>query len=364
MRILVLTSRYTATRDIIGEDFGRQTRLFSSLGELGHDVDFFVSDYRKHESKNVKLHGINVMIRAFSLFRFFNFVNKLDNALKNKKYDLLIATGEPLWGPVGYWAAKRHKLRLLYDLQDNYETYSTYKIPFFSFIDKQIVRKADIITTVTHALKSKIGGIRKNGVFVIQNGVDMGLFKPADKLKSRKDLKLPRKAKIIVYAGSIHRYEGVDRLIKMFELLKKDLDDVYLAIAGRYVKGEEKYINLRQRNIIYMGSLSQDNVAKLINAGDVAVIPYTNNAQVTYGFPYKLAEYMSCKAPIVATSVGDVNLILKNRRDSLCSPDSIVDMKKKIIRKLGSKKIDYSKELKELTWMALAKKLEKIIIKK
>jgi len=47
MRILVLTSMYTATRDIIGEDFGRQTRLFSSLKKFGHDVDFFVADYKK-----------------------------------------------------------------------------------------------------------------------------------------------------------------------------------------------------------------------------------------------------------------------------------------------------------------------------
>ena len=364
MKILVLTSRYTATRDIIGEDFGRQTRLFSALKKLGHDIDFFVADYRKHENKNVKLHGIEVMIRAFSLFYFFNFINDLDKSLKNKKYDLLIATGEPLWGPIGYWAAKKHKVRYLYDLHDNYETYSTYKIPFFSVIDKQIVKNADIVTVVTHTLKLKISKIRKNNVFVIQNGVDTGLFKPAGKLKSRRDLKLPENAKIIVYAGSIHRYEGVDRLIKMFELLKNDLNNVYLAIAGRYVKGEEKYIDLKQENIIYMGSLSQDNVAKLINAGDTAIIPYTNNIQVTYGFPYKLVEYMACKSPIVATSVGDVKLILKDRRDSLCSPDSLIDMKDKILKKICSKKINYAKELKDLTWTALAKKLNEVIVKK
>ncbi len=51
MRILVLTSRYTATRDIIGEDFGRQTRLFSALKKIGHEVDFLVADYRKYENK-------------------------------------------------------------------------------------------------------------------------------------------------------------------------------------------------------------------------------------------------------------------------------------------------------------------------
>lgn len=47
MRILVLTSRYTATRDIIGEDFGRQVRLFSSLKKFGHGIYFFVADYKK-----------------------------------------------------------------------------------------------------------------------------------------------------------------------------------------------------------------------------------------------------------------------------------------------------------------------------
>ena len=47
MRILVLTSRYTATRDIINEDFGRQTRLFEALKKLNHNIDFFCADYKK-----------------------------------------------------------------------------------------------------------------------------------------------------------------------------------------------------------------------------------------------------------------------------------------------------------------------------
>ena len=44
MNVFVLTSRYTATRDIIGEEFGRGTRLFEALGRLGHKIDFFVVD--------------------------------------------------------------------------------------------------------------------------------------------------------------------------------------------------------------------------------------------------------------------------------------------------------------------------------
>src|SRR3989338_9007162 len=111
MRILVLTSRYTATRDIIGEDFGRQTRLFSSLKKLGHDIDFLCADYRKHENKDLKLHGINIMIRPFGLVHFFDFILSLNNALKNKDYDVMISTSDPLWGVIGYFFANKSKVK-------------------------------------------------------------------------------------------------------------------------------------------------------------------------------------------------------------------------------------------------------------
>ena len=226
------------------------------------------------------------------------------------------------------------------------------------------MRKAEVITTVSYSLKGKISNIRKDRVFVIQNGVDRSMFRPLDRAKCRKELDLPQNAKLVGYAGSIHRLEGVDRLVEMFELLKKEVKNCHLVIAGRYPKNEERYINLDREGIIYLESLTQENVVKLINACDVAIVPYTNNYQVTYGFPYKLVEYMACKAAIVATEVGDVRLIMKNRKDSLCSADSIEDMKNKVIAKLKNpKKYSYEKELKELTWEALARKFDKIIRK-
>jgi len=51
MKILVFTSRYTAGRDIISEDFGRQVRIFEHLRKLGHKIDFFCVDYKKLESR-------------------------------------------------------------------------------------------------------------------------------------------------------------------------------------------------------------------------------------------------------------------------------------------------------------------------
>ncbi len=82
MKILVLTSRYTATRDIIEEDFGRQTRLFEALKKFKHEIHFFCTDYKKFENKNTSLHGIKVFIRPFRVFCFPKFISELKKTIK------------------------------------------------------------------------------------------------------------------------------------------------------------------------------------------------------------------------------------------------------------------------------------------
>ena len=361
MKILVLTSRYTATRDIVGEDFGRQTRLFAALKKLGHDIDFFVADYRKKENKNAKLHGIGVFIRPFGLLHFFDFINSLDNFLKNKKYNFLIASSDPLWGFIGYHAAKRHKAKFVYDLHDNYETYSTYKIPFFGIIDRSIIKKSYIVTTVSHALKGKISEIRKNNVFVVQNGVDVKLFRPMSKKKCRKSLNLPQDAKIIAYAGSIQRLQGVDLLVDAFNSLKKEIKNLKLTVAGRFYGGEEKNIDFDHEGLVYLKSLPQEKVAKLINAADAVVIPNPENAFTRYCFPYKAVEYMACNTPIVATDVGDVKLLLKKYKNSICRQNDKKDMMKKIKLQLKKGKVGYRKDAIKNSWDNIALRLDKIL---
>lgn len=360
MRILVLTSRYTATRDIIVEDFGRQTRLFSALKKLGHEIDFFVADYKKKENKNLRLHGLNVMIRPFGIFSFVNFIFELRNIVAKKKYDYLIASSDPLWGIISSMILYKTKTEFAYDWHDNYETYKSYSIPFFGWIDKISMKKADIVLTVSHALKEKLSRERKHDIFAVQNGVDLNLFKPMDKMKCRNSLGLPRNAKIIAYAGSIQQRQGVGLLVNVFNKLKKEMDNLKLVIAGRFVAGQEGRIDLNQDGIIHL-SLNQENVAKLINAADIAVVPNKDDDFTRYCFPYKVIEYMACNTPIVATRLGDVELLLKEFKGSLCNPDDEKDMHDKIEMQLKKGKINYRKKLKNFTWDRIALKLDKIL---
>jgi len=359
MKVLVLTSRYTATRDIIGEDFGRQTRLFSALSKRGHDIHFFCADYRMKERKNVVLHGIKVMIRPFGVVQCASFLNDLSSTIKKGAYDVLIATSDPLWGVIGYQMTRKTSTKFVYDLHDNYETYAMYSLPFFGLFEKHALKKARLVTTVSHALKEYISPYRKENVVVIQNGVDMAIFKPMPKKKCRQELNLSTDAKIIIYAGSIQRMQGVDILVEAFEELRKKEKNVQLVIAGRFFRREAKHIDLDQEGIHYLGGdLTQHQVAMLINAADVAVVPNRENAFTLHCFPYKVAEYMACNTPIAATRVGDVTRMLEKFPQSLCDPDDNEGLKKTILIQMKKDKVKYRKVVAQNTWDAIAKQFD------
>ncbi len=363
MRILVLTSRYTATRDIISEDFGRQTRLFAALKKRGHAIDFFCADYRKLEKKDTTLHGIGVFIRPFHLWHFLGFLQELSRLLTRKKYDVLIATSDPLWGVLGYFVAQRAQVPFVYDLHDNYETYATYTIPGFRYIEQHILKQAAGVTTVSDTLLEKIISIRKKNSVVIPNGFDPAVFRPLPQKQCRKKLGLPPSAAIIAYSGSIQRVQGIHILLEAFKCIRTQYfqKEILLVIAGRFYGTEQKYINLSQKNVRYLGSLSQEKIAWLINAADTVVVPNTDNNFTRYCFPYKVVEYMGCNTPIVATAVGDVAKILSAFPDTLCAPDDAADMAKAIVRQLTKSQshIAYRRvALRNNTWDAIAKKLE------
>ncbi len=361
MRILVLTSRYTATRDIISEDFGRQVRLFAALKKRGHDIDFYCADYRKFEHKDVRLHGITVFIRRCCPLSFIPFCLALKSQLEKKKYDVLIATSDPLWGVIGRWAAHKTKTPFIYDLHDNYETYVSYKIPFLPFLEKKVIIGADMVTTVSHALKEKIAKIRTEGVAMIQNGADIKVFRPLSKGLCRKELNLPKDALLIGYAGSIQRGQGIDILIRVVMDIRKKMPKVQLLIAGKFYGNEKKHINLGQEGIISLGSLSQAKIVKLINACDVVVVPNRKNSFTEFCFPYKVVEYMACNVPIVATRVGDVSRILKKFPKSLCEPDDAASMKAVISSQMEKGRIPYRKHMMDNTWDAIAKEFDKVL---
>ena len=354
MKILALMKRFGANKDMVLDDFGRQIRLFEPLAKK-HRIDFLCPDYKKRENKNIKRNGINFYVRPYSAFRHFSFLKTLRDMIKKNKYDVIVGTSDPLLGILGYAYAKKFRIIHVYDMQDDYSCYSSYRIPFIRYLDEIAVRNSDAVITVSDSLKKKIRKFRKRHTYTLQNGVETNLSKKISKGAARKKLNLPD-GKMIVYVGEISRFKGGNILIEAFRMIKKMIPDSHLLLSGKVSD-----VDINHEGIIYRQFKKREDVALALNAADVAVIPNIRNSFSEYCFPYKLLEYMAVGLPIVATKIGDVGILLKKYKNSLCEPNDANDLKEKLILQLeGSRRIDYP-ELNEFDWRILAGKLDRIL---
>ena len=357
MKILVVMKRFGANKDMVLSDFGRQIRLFENLTKE-HQIDFLCPDYTKKESKIVKKNGLRFFVVPVSFFSIFSFLHETKKLIKKENYDIIVATSDPLIGALGNHLSKKFNIPLIYDLQDNFETYDTYNFPFVSHFHKKAVEEAGIVLTVSESLKDYVSKTRKRPTYVVQNGIELDLFMPIDREKARKKLKLPLKSKIIVYVGHLEKLKGANILLEAFNKVRQDFPDTYLLLSGEIEKG----INIKQKNIIFRAFPKREDVVLGINSSDVAVVPNTANEFTKYCFPYKLAEYMACNVPIVATDIGDVSLMLKKYKGSLASPGNVDDFSEKIMLKLESNsRPDYSEDTKNFDWKILSEKLNEIL---
>jgi len=361
MKILVFTSRYTAGRDIISEDFGRQVRLFEQLRKFGHDIDFFCVDYKKYENRNTSLHGIRILIRPFKPVGLLSLLSDLNKTIKNKNYDLLIATSDPLWGVIGYFVARKCRIKFMYDIQDNYLVYKSYKIPFFGLLERYVVKNSDLVMCASNILSDNANKIRSKKTITVPNGVDTKIFSPMDKIKSRKKLNLPTNAKIISYIGSIQKIQGVDILITAFEELRREINGIKLMLVGRVGTVFEEKFDFNKEGIIYLGSLPQKEVVFAINASDILIIPYPKNMFTEVMFaPYKLVEFMACNKPVVVTDAGEMHRHIKNKK-MIAKAGSVKDLKEKIKYALKINKVNSRKKALLFDWKNIAKKLDEAI---
>jgi teichuronic acid biosynthesis glycosyltransferase TuaC len=357
MKILVIMKRFGANKDMVMDDFGRQIRLFENLAGK-HKIDFFCPDYTKKESKVIVRKKIRYIIKPVSIFSLLYFYRSAKRLIKKEKYDVIVASTDPLIGILGYQLSKKYRIPFIYDLQDNFEIYDSYRMPFVKYFDRKAIKTADVVLAVSESLKEYISKFRKKPTYVIQNGIDLKLFRAIDKKEARRILKLPLKAKILIYIGEISRLKGADVMLEAFEMVKKDNPDTYLLLSGKV-----EDVDIKNPNIIYRKLPKTEEVVAALNASDVLILPNPKNKFSEYCFPYKILEYMSCNRPVVATRIGDVGRLLKRFDKLLCNPNDSDDLHKRIMDALKIDKINYREDIKNLTWIKLSEKLSNILRK-
>ncbi|MFQ5555409.1 MAG: glycosyltransferase, partial [Acidimicrobiia bacterium] len=300
MRIVLLCKRHYTNQDLISNRFGRLYHLPIQLGECGHEGLVVAADYLRGDPLEIEHEGVRFRSIPASAIGFSRYVAAVERITRRFKPDVMIASSDIPFGWLGARTGRRRGVPFVYDLYDNYEAFSSAKIPGMRAAHRKALRAADLVTCVGAPLEKAVGPHARR-TMIIPNGVDIELFRPIDRAEARSSANVDGGHGVIGYFGSMQPNHDVATLIAAVAGLREDGLDLRLLLAGKVVVD----LDLDRRWIDSRGLVAQARIPELINACDVAVIPYRRDRWSDFTNANKLFEYAACEVPIVTTRVSD-----------------------------------------------------------
>jgi len=170
-----------------------------------------------------------------------------------------------------------------------------------------MLRRAAAVVTVTERLREIVVseyGVRASRVFLVENGVDPGLFRPMDRIVAREALGL-RAGPVVCFVGNLVGWQGIGVLL---EAIKTIHESVRVILVGDGPDKQQLVDRARRLEVLakveFIGSVPHGSVPLYIAASDVCVAPFTARRNERSGVsPLKLYEYIACARPVVVSGI-------------------------------------------------------------
>ncbi|MBK1987208.1 glycosyltransferase family 4 protein [Sphaerospermopsis aphanizomenoides BCCUSP55] len=148
-------------------------------------------------------------------------------------------------------------------------------------------------------------GMPPEKVITLHNGFN-SLFmtrQPENSSAWREKLLLDGREKLVVYAGALKQFKGIDILIEV----AKEMPTVQFACAGGTPAEVQHYQQLatdkQVKNITFLGYILHNELISLLQAADVLAHPHCFGQAATFTSPLKLFDYLASGNPVVATEI-------------------------------------------------------------
>jgi glycosyltransferase involved in cell wall biosynthesis len=294
------------------------------LVKYGAEVWVNAIDYRNKDCKKLTMEGVHFQTTPATLPSVLALPYSLYRHCLKVKPDIIFASGDSHIGFMALLIAKKLHVPLVFDVYDYYPIFKGNRIPGMKSFFRHTVKKADLVLCASKPLLKRLACLNENQLLV-ENGVDTSFFSPVEMSQARKSLRLEQDGVFVGYFGSINAARG-PLLIEACRLLRQEFPALRLIMAGR-VTG----VDLKEPWISYYGEIPQSEIPTLINACDLVTIPYADTPFNSMCGACKIAEYLACGKPVVATKVSDHARLFADAPSSLC--DSTVESMVEALRR-------------------------------
>jgi glycosyltransferase involved in cell wall biosynthesis len=228
------------------------------------------------------------------------------------------------------------RFRLLYDMHSslpqqlgNFEfSNSRALVSLFKRLEDSCLHAADAVISICPELaqyvNSQLDGRQKH--FLIENSIFEPVQVRSSATGSQADagapVPMPAARRLIVYAGTLEPYQGIDLLLSAFKLVIEQDSTAFLLVVGGSEMQVQTYRGMAEKlgltgHYLFTGRVGQDQAGFYIRQAAVLVSPRSSGTNT----PLKIYEQLASGIPLVATRIVSHTQVLDDRIAILVEPE-------------------------------------------
>jgi glycosyltransferase involved in cell wall biosynthesis len=243
--------------------------------------------------------------------------------------DVVVASGDCFIGLLAWWVARACGARFVFDVYDDYRRFGGYRLFLGTDAYGFLLRRADLVLYASRVLAQAHTGSAP--WHLAPNGVDPEQFRALDTGESRRRTGMAESGtRWVGYFGGMDEERGADDLIDAVGRLHARDKAVRLVLCGHPRPG----LAYREPWVDFRGPVEHARMPDFINACDVVALPYRRGPIIDMASSCKIAEYLFCRRPMVATRtpnmLGNFASQAAELGEAICSPGDAEDLARAI----------------------------------